>query len=242
MIRTSLRYQLREQAQAAGIYYLIYLAIVLFITTLARTTSGFSGDLGGMEMSTTVFLFVMGIVSFRETFLMLLQNGVSRRTLFVSRLLAVVLLCAGMAAIDMTVTAASRAFSGAAGQLDVYSLYDIAYPQAMARMNGFGRWVTNWALMATQSILVMCLGYCITLAYYRMNKLAKWLVSFGVPALLIVVMSRMGGQAWIALGRVLSDAFGLTLQLPVMAMLVFLATAAALSGCSWLLLRRAPVR
>ncbi|HML48789.1 MAG TPA: hypothetical protein PKE04_18765, partial [Clostridia bacterium] len=226
-------------AQAAGMYYIIYLAIVLFISTLVRISDGSSGSLGGMEMSTTIFLFVMGLVTFRETFNMMLQNGVSRRTLFVSRTLAIAILCVCMGAIDMTVTEISRAFAGTDARMSVYSFYDLAYPQALAAMNGFGRWMTSWALMATQSIMVMCLGYGITLAYYRMNRFAKWVVSFGVPILLSLVLTRINIQA---LGRFLSAILGIGRQLPPIAMLTFLVAAAIFSGCSWLLLRRAPVR
>lgn len=239
MIRFSMRYQLRDQVQAAGMYYLIYLAIILLITALVSTSADSSGSFSGMETSTTIFLFVMGLVSFREPFHMLLQNGISRRTLFISRLLTVVGLCVAMAAIDSVLMGVSRAMTAANAQMKVYSLYDLAYPGTLGRMNGFGQWVTRWALMVTQSLMATCLGYCITLAYYRMNKLTKWLVSFGVPALLIVALTRMNMSA---LGRALSAALGLERQLPLMAMLTFLAMAAVFSGGSWLLLRRAPVR
>lgn len=239
MVRSSLRYQLRDQVQAVGVYYIIYLSIALLTIMWVRISPNSAGDLGGMEMSTTIFLFVMGLVSFRETFHMMLQNGVSRRTLLISRLLTVVILCVTMATIDMTLTGASRALAGPDGRLEVYSLYDLIYPQAMARMNGFGRWITNWALMATQSILVTCLGYCITLAYYRMNKLTKWVVSVGVPVLFMFGMTRGNVQA---LGRGISVVLGVERQLPFLAVLTFLALAAVISGCSWLLLRRAAVR
>ena len=47
-----------------------------------------------------VFLFIAGLNSFKENFGMLLQNGVSRRTMFTGRLLTMVSLCVGMTLMD----------------------------------------------------------------------------------------------------------------------------------------------
>ena len=100
-LKATYKYQLREYKNSVIIYYLVVVLVYIFfgVSTSIMEETNFQST-GGIELSTVIFLFVIGLNSFKETFLMLLQNGISRRTMFLGRMMTAVTLSFGMMAID----------------------------------------------------------------------------------------------------------------------------------------------
>ena len=89
-------------------------------------------------------------------------------------------------------------------------------------------------------------GYFISLAYYRMSKRMRTLVSVGVPAIFVVLLPVLdiltGGWLMTKLLSGLVQVLGLNTVNPWCAVASFAVLAAAFGTLSWPLIRRATVK
>jgi hypothetical protein len=95
--------------------------------------------------------------------------------------------------------------------------------------------------------MMAVLGYCITLIYYRSNKIAKWVVSI-TPALVLfalipVLESLTNGRFVVKLVEFMRRSMGLGQTInPYMAMISFIIGFGVLALFSFLLIRRAVIK
>lgn len=180
-LKSAFKYQLYEFKKPMQIYYLvIYLLFIFFgISTLSSINNGF----GGMEYASIVFIFICGLNSFKDDFKMFLQNGLSRKTLFISFTYSMVLVSVIMALIDSI----NGAIASAIFRYD--SMYMQLYQLRYTGMgNGFLKLSEGLLWYIFAYAMVGMVGFFITVLYYRMNKGLKLLVSIGVPSLIFVVL------------------------------------------------------
>lgn len=244
-IKKSALYQLRESGKSVLAFYLIYLLVlvVLTVTVTAVTLSwlGVGGDVnlsGSTGTASGIFLFVLGLCTFKENFLMLQQNGVSRRSLFLGRLLASAALCLAMAALDTVVFHLITLIPMWEGA----NMFGLLYPQT-----GVGAVLAQIGLFFAANMALYFLGYCITALYYRMNTALKVVVSITVPLLLfgplsLVDYALFGGRVTLAVQRFTVAAMGIGRGMPWMGVLTLVVVAALFSLFAWLLIRKAPVK
>jgi hypothetical protein len=252
-LNLSVKYQLHDSKKPLVVFY-----SVLFLSTLIIILlTGFSknsvvsvkGSLQGLEMASAVFLFVAGLTSFREIFRLFVQNGVSRKALFLGRLITVACISMGMSLIDNMAARFFRAILPAGGRLEYMSLFEMLYGSRYAsRSSGFLRLFEGILLMFTIYVGLSMIGYFITTLYYRMQKGTKIAVSIGVPAFLFILLPMVdsyvfGGALGRAIEKFLLFAFGfLNGANPYYAMVTMLLIFAVFSGLSWLLVRKAVVK
>lgn len=240
-LKPTFRYYLGEYVRPVLIFYLVMVVLLAFTGFLAvnvnlgEETSYSSGT----EMTTAIFLFVCGCVSFKEYFHYLLQNGVSRPTQFWGFTGAAATVCAFCAVVDQALMALLRMAEPFQG------LYSMLFPHnpsgALAHMVAAILWCIPVYLLAFLG------GYFVTTLYYRMNKLLKTVVSIGVPALLILLLPM--ADVWLFHGR-LSRALASFMQFilgggngsPVQSGICFLLLACLPAGFAYLLMRRAPIK
>jgi hypothetical protein len=184
-IKTAVKYQIYEFKKPFLIYYfIIYMIFALFfLSTSPLIRNGADVNLGGMEAASMIFIFVSGLNSFKETFRMFIQNGLSRKTLFISFVCGIIPISAFMALIDSI----NGVLAG------MVSNYQTAYMQFYGQRyagssNGILQLVEGflWSIFA-YAMLAMT-GYFITTLYYRMNKGLKFIVSIGVPAFFFIIL------------------------------------------------------
>lgn len=247
-IKTSLKYKLKDNLRSIIIYYFVILCVIcLMVVSVAIPDSDVHSNLNGMEMATVIFLFVIGLNSFKENFLMLLQNGSSRKTIFTSGVLSMLIISAGMAVIDFIILMLSKLATGNMKALKVMGIFEINYGRHVDNIGGFQAHTESLIFQILMYLAFVLIGYFITIAYYRMNKAAKTAVSIGVPVGIFVILPLIDGT--LLKGRI-SDwtndlfnyAFGLQSQSPYHAMVTFLLISVVFAALSWLLMRRAVVK
>ncbi len=238
-------YQLNEYKKSVMIYYLVVALVFLFfgVTMSVGGESDFTSS-GGIEMSSVIFLFVVGLNSFKDTFLMLMQNGISRKTMFLSRIAAMGILCTGMMIIDRFVVGVIGAFANTGSSFRISGMYEQMFyfrtkDMGMLQKNLEGVLFTLCFYMASIAV-----GYFITTAYYRMNKTLKLAVSVGLPVsfffiLPIVDATITNGRINKFLGYLIGSVFGVNKQQPFNFMVSCVISAAIFFGLSWLLIRKA---
>lgn len=184
-MKSAIIYQLADMRKPLFIYYsiIIFLLVVTILTTEVFVGISINGTvINGIELSTMIFIFVCGLNSFKETFRMFIQNGLSRRTLFLSFLYSLLPVTGVMALIDTSLGAIGRSLgSYKSFFLEFYQHYFSGASALQIFLVGFA---LSFLLYATSALA----GYFITTLYYRMNKGLKLMVSIGVPALILFVL------------------------------------------------------
>ncbi|HCX77786.1 MAG TPA: hypothetical protein DG577_00075 [Firmicutes bacterium] len=180
-MRTAIKYQLTEVKKPLLIYYSIICLIIsmnIFITFYVNNIG-----VNAIEASSMIFIFVVGLNSFKETFRMFLQNSRSRKTQFTSFMLSILPISALMALIDTTI--GSSAHSLSSYQSLFRQLYALRYlgnsSDLQVNVEGF-----LWSMLVYAAFAMV--GYFITTLYYRMNKGQKLFVSIGVPVFLLILL------------------------------------------------------
>jgi hypothetical protein len=216
---------------------------------IASDSSTVSGQIGSMEMATVIFLFILGLCSFKEPFGLMIQNGISRRTMFAARLLTTLTIAILMAIIDKVLLVLFK-FYATTNSDKVYcsSLYEQLYSNGFTSgMGSFSLHVSIFVFDFLLYLFIMSIGYFITLLFYCLNKAGQIAVGAGVPVSLWIVLplydsAVTNGKIFHAIGKFFDFAFGLSAHQPSNANITSVLGFILMSGISWLLIRRVPVK
>ncbi len=240
-------YNLYENKKSLTIFYGVIIGIYLMVMT---THLLFDADssIGGMEMSSIIFLFIVGLNSFKSNFHFGLTNGVSRKTQFRSAAAAVVTVAVIMAVLDIVISSIAKIFIPSS---TLYlTLYEARYSNLtqLSFMNHVQIIVEQLLWSAALYSMAGMLGYCINLIYYRSSLIMKWIVSVIPFLLLFVVFPYVETITQGAVSRFIGNFFSITLGFagqttnPLIAVMSFIIGYLIFGAISFLLIRRAVVK
>lgn len=244
-LKAATLYQVKDYKNSVLIYYLVVVLVVTFslITISAGDSSTFTST-GGIESATSIFLFVAGLNSFRESFLMLMQNGISRKTMFISRVISVGILSVIMAIIDRILIFLMGLVNTGNDRIEISGLYEHFFADHAAGLNALQRGLEGILLAIVLYLASVAFGYFITAAYYRMGKASKIAISVGVPVgiffvLPIIDATMAGGRIFRFIAKVLKLIFGFGEADPYNLILSCFVAFVIFFGLSWLIVRNA---
>lgn len=253
-IKASYNYQLFDLKKSILVYYFVIVCVYLFMTitmtvSLSMAEGGnVSGQFNGSDFSTMIFIFIVGLCSFKEVFGMLLQNGISRKSMFIGRLLTSLTIAFGMAIVDKVLLIIFKAAASLTnGRLTVGTLYEQTYLVSDKDLGDLKLQITSFFFNFFLYLAFTALGYLITNLYYRMNKAGKIAVSVSVPIGFLFVLPIFdsyvtNGRISNAIVRLIDSAFGLSSKQPINAIISGILAFVLFSALSWLLIRRAAVK
>ncbi len=217
--------------------FVIYLIIIVIIAAFISISGNSKVSFTGYSLTATIFLFVMGIVNIRSDLRLCLQYGVSRRTSFISELLAVLSASAILAIAGELLTGTAQTLWADNSNLFVADIYQLIYVGAEAATLTFGQHVLS-ALVNTSLLFCACLfGMFFSLMFWRLNKVWTIIVAVSIPLLINIVpiiLHRMGVNLNPLINWIDSAPFNF--------IMFFLLTAALFGIIDWLLLRKANIR
>lgn len=249
-LKQSIRYQLADFIGPVIVYYGIVVAVhILFflIHNFINPNMLYLG--GGMSSFSMVFLFICGLCSFHDNLPMHLQNGVSRKTMLLGRLVVTVMVGAFCALIDTFLALVidfspiglevNAATASASLLRTTYSFWPYMHVGGILLDFFF-----NFFLL----LLASSLGYFIIVFFYRLpvklrivvGACAGFLLFFGVPGLQLVNDALGYPFSYIAEHYLwpLEDAI---VASPLLTMGTWAVAAVALAAVTWLILRRTTV-
>lgn len=274
-IKLSSRYQGRDMLQTIAWYFgimaIVMIAMMLVSNWLVSRGIGMfregmrdivvEGDwdgstlrLGGIEETSYLLFFILGLNMFRENMWMLLQNGISRRSKFLGHLITVLWGSVAVSIINFLLMTGLKAYgshlngrlletgigtNGAVGNpLDVSTTVEMLHG-----LEWNGTTMVIFLLTGFSSlVLAVSIGYFITIMYYRLNTIGKVIVSVGVPVLFLVVLPTLDYRFLNGRITAAAAAFGERFMTARGTPLVSLIVAALFTGAAWLIMRRAPLK
>jgi len=247
---SSVKYNLWETRKALTIFYAIYLSIITIMTIFAVILNENNNvTFMGNELSSIIFIFVAGLNSFKSPFRFSLANSISRKTFFKGFLISILPIAGFMAFVE-TILSFIVARLVPTYQ-STFSMYGSRYMEASSMKSltsDFGFMLESFLWLFTLLCFMILLGFFITTLFYRLSKVLKLIVSFGVPVLLIYVLPAADMFFWHnSLFKNLFSFFKKAVGLnatpqPYMAMLTFSIGSAILITLSYLLIRRATIK
>ena len=96
------KYQIETFIKPTIIYYLIFIAVIVVLSILARSSEG-NFMSSGLELSTWIFIFVMALNSFKSPFYFSQANNVSRKSFYLGTLFYSVVVSLVIPVIDIII-------------------------------------------------------------------------------------------------------------------------------------------
>lgn len=242
-IKSSYKYQMYDSIKAFIVFYATVLIVTILIGSLAVPMIQNNGNvvthLNGMEITTIIFIFIVGLCSFKENFKMLTQNSVSRKSIFLGHKLTAISLAFGAAVIDKILSVIITLISKNIKQIDYSSLFALLYGQ--------DNYLNSFLFSFLAYLAVISIGYTITILFYRMNKVGKILVGAGVPVLFFQVLPIVDGvflnnTVLSSIFKFADFALGISTGKYSHSYITFIIVAIVCSALSWLLARKAKAR
>lgn len=236
-LQTAFLYGCSTKIKAIGIFYLInYSVFVLIFLLILLCTGETQIGYNGMEFSTAIFVSIMGVLSFKEDFKALLQNGYTRGYMFLSTLLMFSAIAGAMALIDT-----------AAGMLLRYLLP--RYFSIFGLLYGYRHPFLNWMWLTALYLLCCSLFYLAVLFINKVGKTASLLTGVGLAGVFLtgaaLVRFVLPPESVEKLTRAALHAMGFFdggVIKPILPVLTFLAVGIAAEACAYAVLRRTELR
>ncbi len=236
-LKSAVFYQYTTKLKAMAIYYAIAYMFVALIAVIAFLSTGADG-IGSscLEFSTVVFVSIIGAFGYKEDFKALMQNGYTRKYIFLSSICMFVLLAGTMALIDTITGNALHALNS-------------AYASVYGALYGYGRFFTNWLCLTALYLAFCILFYLVILVINKVGK--KWslviggLLGGGLLLIIAVFAHRIPAEIAHKIGRFFLGAMGfladgtIRRMLPVLSLLVI---GAVLGAGSYAVIRRTELK
>ncbi len=254
-LKQTLRWQFGDMRNALLIFYAILLAVLILCITGAINFTidsdigvDFQGSIIGLEFCSLIFLFVVGICYLDDTLPMLIQNGISRRTIFVGTVISQSAIALGMALFDRALTALLHGLMTLTDTgIEVVPLFDLVFASGYFVVDPPATGLRTLIPAIGFYFLVIAAGMLIYCIYARLHKRGRIAISIAVPGFFVFGLSLLDeavfhGAISAGMERAAQLCVDLGARLPVVSLGLSLAVTTALWGCTWLLLRRMPIK
>jgi len=236
-MKTLFRYRLLDNLKSlvALIAVLILVPLLLSIT-LAGSSSTMSGT-GSFVGS--IWALVIGIVVLRGDLRLGNQFGLSRRSAFWGSVLSCTAAFAAASVVLSSLTAVLQViYRGGNGRVEVMDMYQFVYGNSTTGVMPAWDYVRMACMLFALCLCFGFFGMLCTMAFWRLNKLGKWILGVSMGLLLCVGLPNLLDRLSLWLERPIH-----VLAANVWAMNAFLLVWAAvfLLG-SWLLARRVTIK
>ncbi|MFZ7121569.1 MAG: hypothetical protein ACOWWH_11555 [Eubacteriaceae bacterium] len=165
-------YQLHEFKITVMIFYTIM--FLLSLVTVLQTINITSGiTVGGLEMSSAIFIFIVGLNCFKPSYKFMMANNVSRKRFYKGTTIALLISALFMSLIDAIL------YNVLARIIPYFGLREQLYNN--------GNFLSDLIWYFGVYSFLVCLGWLITMIYYRCNTIMKIIISIS-PVLIIFII------------------------------------------------------
>ena len=163
-LKSMIQYECMTAIKYIPIFYAIEYSIVVLITLIIGICMGNfeNGGTSALEINSVIYVSILGVLGFKEDFKMLIQNGFTRKYIFIATISLFGFTCGIMSLVDTVMGRLLHHF------LPRYeSLYGAVY--------GYDNIFANWMWLFTFYLLICGLLY---LAVLVVNKIGKTLAVY----------------------------------------------------------------
>ncbi len=175
--KSAVLYECSTKIKAMCVFYLIEYAIVAISFAMAAVSSGGAETYSnGLEFCSVFFVSVIGVLGYEEDFKALIQNGYTRKYIYLSTICMFLFLSVTMALIDTTIGNTIHYFNS-----NYFTFFGSIY--------GYGNPLGNWLWLTVLYLLFCCLFYLGVLIIRKAGKMVSLFIGVGLCGVVIIVIS-----------------------------------------------------
>ncbi|WP_195263930.1 MULTISPECIES: hypothetical protein [unclassified Clostridium] len=190
-VKSVVKYNLSSLKNSILMFYFVFISICVLLTILSYNSDGAVSS-SGIELSSAIFIFVVGLNMFKENFYFIKGNNLSRKSYFYGTVLSMVPISIGMSFIDIILNRIYNIFVNCPTNYDmIYTDYINISNYAnngWIQSNSIETLFNTFLFQASVYLMAFILGFVITMLYYKCNKLMKTVISI-IPILLIIIFN-----------------------------------------------------
>ena len=204
------KYQIETFIKPTIIYYLIFIAVIVVLSILARSSEG-NFRSSGLEFSTWIFIFVIALNSFKGPFYFSQANNVSRKSFYLGTLFYSVVVSLVIPVIDIIINRIYNLFVECPMNYDMIygKVRDIAFFEGVSFKvdNSITSLLENYLFLVGVLLVIFSIGLLITTVLFRLNNIGKCIAG-GIIATLTITSSFISESFWANIGSLFSKIFG----------------------------------
>lgn len=189
-MKKMLKYQIHDSRKSLIVYSLVMIALFT-ISGIGATLSSSSTDyfsLQGTELSTFIFLFVMGICLYKEHWLMGMQNGIPRVEFFKSCVSLGIFFGVIGAAFNLLIAKIFYVIFGNLDNFYIGSFIEMLYSEYFDGLSGLLSIIVSLIFSFVSIVTLFLLGMLIAAIYCRIPKKTKTAFAIALPISVFVVL------------------------------------------------------
>lgn len=200
-LKAVIQYECFTSFKYIWIFYAIQYAIVALISLIIGICMGSFEEVGtnGLEINTLIYVGILGVLGFREDFKMLIQNGFTRKYIFVATFSMFCFISGIMAFVDAVMG-------------NFFHYINNGYFSVYGGLYGYGNLIMNWVWLFLLYIVVCSLFFVIILWINLAGKAISIYsgIIFGGIILLIIALFQyvLSGNTANKIFRFLTEAMG----------------------------------
>lgn len=176
-LKSAVMYECSTKIKAIGLFYLIeYLIVALIFAIVAICTNGKDTGSNILEISTVIFVSVIGVLGYKEDFKALIQNGYTRKYIFTATVCMFIFMCASMALIDTVIGNTIHYFNN-----NYFTLYGILY--------GYDNPFLNWLWLTVFYLSFCSLFYLAVLIINKVGKRVSLFISIVLGGVIVIIIA-----------------------------------------------------
>jgi len=188
------KYNIKSSIKSIIIYYSIFITVLISISILiVNKSSGAGVGSAGIEFSSMIFLFVIGLNSFKENFYFTQANNIPRIDYFKSQAITILPIALGMSMLDVIINRIYNIFVACPTIYDMAyggSSYSVENVEAWTQSNSIETLIGTVTFLFAFYITVFAIGLLITMIFYKCNKTMRIIVVLS-PLFLQVILARI---------------------------------------------------
>lgn len=236
------KYNITTSARPLGIYYFIVLMIIISFAIIALISSG-NTHVSGIEFATVIFLLVLALADFRENFEALNQYGLSRKSIYVGKVLAFGSLALAAAFIDRLLVIAVEKITSPMENFLFGSFFTTMYETSFAKLNFWSENLLALLLSFSAYLALLSSGTFISAVFYRSNRIGKIAIAAGIPIFIFVAVPVIGAYIYTSkLAKVFTKLLEISLSTPARASVSFLLGAIILGVITYPIVMRTTLK
>ena len=205
-----IKYSFLNSIRGTGIYFGVILIMLHLFSLISMQGEG--GGVGGMDCGLIVFMMILGIATFRETFHLSLQSGVSRKSMITGMAISNILIAISAAAGELIVDIIGNFYEKKISGFTYNSIYEqIFFGYHNDGMNA-SDYLASFLTGVSVYIGIIFTGLFIGILFYRLSKVMKFVIPIGIYVLVqlffIIDMVCFQGKAMTKLVEFMQWVFG----------------------------------
>lgn len=177
-LKAAIQYECMTSFKYIWYFYAIQYAIVLLISLIVAIGTGSFDNIGSncLEINSLIFVGILGALGYREDFRMLIQNGLTRKYIFIATVSLYLFISGIMALVDTIMGNVLHAI-----RPDYFSLYGALY--------GYHNVLINWLWLFLVYMAVCFLLYLMILIINRIGKTASVCLGIALGGCVLLVFA-----------------------------------------------------